>query len=160
MTNIDKNISNESYQPFLSEIVNLVQHHRLQAVQAVQSISNQLYWSIGELIIQKQQEYGWGKSIVEKLSTDLNIQIGEGISWSPRNLWFMRQLVSEYSILNQPDSELEKVNQAGSEIELVQQLVAQIPWGHNILIVSKSSDINEARFYIQKNHRELWMVVF
>jgi len=160
MTNIDKNISNESYQPFLSEIVNLVQHHRLQAVQAVQSISNQLYWSIGELIIQKQQEYGWGKSIVEKLSTDLNIQIGEGISWSPRNLWFMRQLVSEYSILNQADSELEKVNQAGSEIEIVKQLVAQIPWGHNILIFSKSSDINEARFYIQKNHRELWMVVF
>ena len=122
---------------FLTEIVNLVQHHRVQAVQAVQSISNQLYWNIGELIIQKQQEFGWGKSIVEKLSTDLNIQIGEGISWSPRNLWFMRQLVSEYSILNQADSELEKMNQAGSEIEIVKQLVSQVPWQHNVLIIQK-----------------------
>ncbi len=78
---------------FLTEIVNLVQHHRVKAVQAVQSISNQLYWNIGELIIQKQHEFGWGKSIVEKLSTDLNIPIGEGISWSPRNLMFIWQLV-------------------------------------------------------------------
>ncbi|MCE5330655.1 MAG: PDDEXK nuclease domain-containing protein [Bacteroidales bacterium] len=148
MTNID-NIPNEAYQPFLTEIVNLVQNHRVQAVQAVQSISNQLYWNIGELILQKQQEYGWGKSIVEKLSVDLNIQVGVGVSWSPRNLWFMRQLVSEYSILNQLGSELEEVKQTGSELEKVKQLVSQIPWKHNILIIQQVKDYNARIFYLQ-----------
>ena len=97
MTSIDKNTSPEAYQQFLAEIVNMVQNHRVVAVQSVQTISNQLYWNIGELILKKQQEHGWGKSIVEQLSNDLNHHIGEGVSWSPRNLWFMRQLVSEYS---------------------------------------------------------------
>jgi predicted nuclease of restriction endonuclease-like (RecB) superfamily len=139
MTNLDKQISNAAYQQFLTEIVNLVQNHRVQAVQVVQTISNKLYWSIGELIIKKQQEYGWGKSIVEQLSKDLNRYIGEGSSWSPRNLWFMRQLVDEYSNLKQPVSDLEKVK----------QLVSEVPWGHNILILQKVKNIKARVFYLQ-----------
>lgn len=143
MTIVGENISHENYQHFLAEIVSLVQYHRVQAVQSVQTISNQLYWKIGELIINKQQEYGWGKSIVEKLSVDLNIQIGDGVSWSPRNLWFMRQLVSEYSKVNQPDSDLEKVK----------QLVSQVPWQHNVLIIQRIKDHKARLFYLQSTIR-------
>jgi hypothetical protein len=75
MKKSDKNISSAEYQEFLAEIVNLVQNHRALAVQTVQTVSNQLYWNIGELIIKKQQQYGWGKSIVEQLSKDLNLYI-------------------------------------------------------------------------------------
>lgn len=139
MTNIDKKVSNEAYQQFLAEIVSMVQNHRTRAVQSVQTISNQLYWNIGELIIKKQQENGWGKSIVEQLSKDLTRHIGEGVSWSPRNLWFMRQLVDDYSNLKQPDS----------EIENLKQLVSEVPWGHNILILQKVKDIKARVFYLQ-----------
>ena len=141
MTNIDKNISTEAYQQFLGEILHLGQNHRALAVQNVQTISNQLYWNIGELIIKKQQEHGWGKSIVEKLSKDLNRQIGEGVSWSPRNLWFMRQLVDEYSNLKQPVSHL--------ELENLKQLVSEVSWGNNILILQKVKDIKARIFYLQ-----------
>lgn len=139
MQKIDKNISGAAYQEFLAEIVNMVQNHRALAVHAVQTVSNMLYWNIGELIIKKQQQYGWGKSIVEQLSRDLNRSIGEGISWSPRNLWFMRQLVEEYSNLKQPVS----------EIENLKQLVSEVPWGHNILILQKLKDIKARIFYLQ-----------
>ena len=134
MTIIDKKVSNETYQQFLAEIVSMVQNHRIRAVQSVQAISNQLYWNIGELIIKKQQENGWGKSIVEQLSKDLTLHIGEGVSWSPRNLWFMRQLVSEYSNMNQTGSEIEILNQPDSELENLKQLVSEVPWmaWHNI----------------------------
>ncbi|TAE35572.1 MAG: DUF1016 family protein [Runella slithyformis] len=37
-----------------------------------------------------------------------------------------------------------------------QQLVAQIPWGHNILIFSKSKDTNEAFFYINETVENGW----
>jgi predicted nuclease of restriction endonuclease-like (RecB) superfamily len=40
--------------------------------------------------------------------------------------------------------------------QFVQQLVAQIPWGHNILIFSKSKDTEQARFYIQKTIENGW----
>ncbi|MBU4299787.1 MAG: DUF1016 domain-containing protein, partial [Nanoarchaeota archaeon] len=120
MKQIDENISSPEYQEFLAEIVNMVQNHRALAVQTVQTVSNLLYWNIGELIIQKQEQYGWGKSIVKQLSKDLNIYIyiGEGVSWSPRNLWFMRQLVDEYSKVKQPVSLLENLK----------RLVSEVPW--------------------------------
>jgi len=149
MTSIDKNALTEAYQQFLAEIVNLVQNHRVVAVQSVQAVSNQLYWNIGELILKKQQEHGWGKSIVEQLSNDLNHHIGEGVSWSPRNLWFMRQLVSEYSNLNQLGSENKKVKQPASDLEKVKQLVSEVPWWHNILILQKVKDSKARIFYLQ-----------
>lgn len=40
--------------------------------------------------------------------------------------------------------------------QIVQQLVAQIPWGHNILIFSKSKDVTEAEFYIQQTIENNW----
>jgi predicted nuclease of restriction endonuclease-like (RecB) superfamily len=141
----NEQIISQQYQQFLVEITDLVQNHRIQAVQSVQSISNNLYWNIGELIIKKQKEFGWGKSIVEILSKNLTKLIGEGISWSPRNLWFMRQLVNEYSNLNQVDSDLEILNQPDS----VKQLVTSIPWQHNILILQKIKDPAARIFYIQ-----------
>lgn len=163
MTNIASNNIETDYQNFVTEIIDLVKHHRIQAVQIVQSYTNQLYWEIGELIIKRQQEYGWGKSIVKQLSNDLNHKLGDGISWSPRNLWFMRQLVEEYSKVNQADSLLEstevkrpvseleniKVKRAVSLLENVKELVFNVPWKHNITLLQKVKN-NDARiFYLQ-----------
>jgi len=119
MSEIKLNNTGSEYQHFVTEVVELVQQHMVVAVKAVQSYTNKLYWKIGELIIKRQKENSWGKSVVEQLSKDLKLRIDDGISWSPRNLWFMRQLVEEYSKVNQLDSELEniKVNQAGSLLE-------------------------------------------
>lgn len=80
MLETNKEIANQRYQQFLTEIVNMVQRHRVLAVQSIQSISNTLYWNIGEQILQKQQEHKWGKSVIEQLSKDLDYHIGNGIS--------------------------------------------------------------------------------
>jgi len=139
MKKTSQEIATIAYQSFVSEVVSLVQGHRVQAVQSVQVIGNQLYWNIGELIIKRQAEHGWGKSIVELLSKDLTHKIGGEISWSPRNLWFMRQLVAEYSILNQP----------GSELEYLKQLTLNVPWKHNLLILQKVKDPSARIFYLK-----------
>ena len=159
----NKSISKEAYQRFLKDVVMMVQSHRAAAVQQVQSINNQLYWNIGELILKMQQQHGWGKSIVEKLSNDLQHQIGKGVSWSPRNLWFMRQLVTEYSNLKQIGSELNISNnlnlkQPDSDLKNedsldIKQLVSKVPWMHNILILQKVKDINARIYYLQSTLR-------
>lgn len=40
--------------------------------------------------------------------------------------------------------------------EKIQQLVGQIPWGHNLVIVTKSNSIEEALFYCQKTLENNW----
>jgi hypothetical protein len=89
---------------------------------------------LGELIIKKQAEFGWGKSVILMLSQDLPQLIGEGVSWSPRNLQFMKQLVTEYSNVNQAGSHLENENakQAVSHLDYVKQLILKVPLRHNI----------------------------
>ncbi len=40
--------------------------------------------------------------------------------------------------------------------EKVQQLVGQIPWGQNVLIITKSREINEVLFYVSKTLENNW----
>ena len=40
--------------------------------------------------------------------------------------------------------------------EFVQQVVAQIPWGHNILIIQKIKDVKRALWYVQKTLENNW----
>ena len=169
MTQLNKNISPDAYNEFLSDVATAVQQHRLQAIQSVQTISNQLYWNIGELIIQKQLEFGWGKSVILLLSRDLPQLIGEGVSWSPRNLQFMKQLVVEHSNVkspvshlevsnsqnsnvNQADSQLENTNvkQPASHLDYVKKLVLTTPWYHNILILQKVKEPKARIFYLEQ----------
>jgi predicted nuclease of restriction endonuclease-like (RecB) superfamily len=169
MTQLNKNISPDAYNEFLSDVATAVQQHRVQAIQSVQTISNQLYWNIGELIIQKQLEFGWGKSVILLLSRDLPQLIGEGVSWSPRNLQFMKQLVVEYSNvkspvshlevsnsqnsnMNQADSQLENTNvkQPASHLDYVKKLVLTTPWYHNILILQKVKEPKARIFYLEQ----------
>lgn len=51
----------------------------------------------------------------------------------------MRQLVEEYS----------KVNQAGSLLENIRDLVFNVPWKHNITILQKVKDTQARVFYLQ-----------
>ncbi len=164
MTQLNKDISSIAYNEFLSDVATAVQQHRVQAIQSVQTISNQLYWNIGELIIQKQLEFGWGKSVILLLSRDLPQLIGEGVSWSPRNLQFMKQLVAEYSNVNQAASHIENpnvkqpvshlenanVNQLGSHLKYVKKLVFSVPWKHNVLILQKVKEPKARIFYLEQ----------
>lgn len=51
--------------------------------------------------------------------------------FSVRNLKYMKKFAQEYS-----------------DFEFVQQLVAQIPWGHNIVLLDKIKDFDERKWYI------------
>jgi predicted nuclease of restriction endonuclease-like (RecB) superfamily len=102
------------YEAFVNEVAQMVQQSREHAIRSVQRTANLMYWEIGKLIISRQEQYGWGKAIVDKLSADLQERIGVGQSWSPRNLRMMRQLYEEYSVyINEPN-----VKQAVSHLEI------------------------------------------
>jgi predicted nuclease of restriction endonuclease-like (RecB) superfamily len=91
------------------------------------------------LIVEKQEQSGWGKSVVERLSQDLRKEFPGVAGFSVQNLWYMRQFHLEYR-----------------EHEKLQPLVGEIAWAHNLVIMSKCKDPLEREFYLRMTGKFGW----
>lgn len=129
----------KDYQGTLELIRQEIQTARFQVVKTITREHIELYWKIGKIILQKQKEEGWGKSVVEKISNDLQKDFPGSDGYSARNLWDMRRFYSRYS-----------TNQK------LRQLVAEIPWGQNLLILTKIKDDKETEFYLTATKEYGW----
>jgi predicted nuclease of restriction endonuclease-like (RecB) superfamily len=124
-----------------------------------------LYWNIGKSIVEKQEDMGWGKSVVEQLAKDLRREFPNVKGFSSRNIWRMRAFYLAYT------EDVKKFAQAVPEssskdlAELVlgldgvdlPQAVAEIPWGHNLTIINKIKDEKQRKLkkQIKANLEEL-----
>lgn len=59
------------YEPLVNELKQLIQKKQYHVLRIINSETINLYWKIGEEIYRQQQENGWGKSIVQVLSKEL-----------------------------------------------------------------------------------------
>ena len=98
-----------------------------------------VYWEIGESIHRKQEEVGWGKSVVETLAGDLQAEFPGRNGFSARNLWNMREFYRDYS--TRPK---------------LQPLVAEISWSKNLVILARCKDDLEREFYLRAAARFGW----
>ncbi len=92
MSKIKKN----PYDFFLLEIKKKIHLARIETLRHVNKTLLKLYWDLGQMIVDKQNKYGWGKSIVASLSEDLQNEFPGAKGFSMQNLWYMRQLYLEY----------------------------------------------------------------
>jgi predicted nuclease of restriction endonuclease-like (RecB) superfamily len=136
----EKLVKNSEYRSFIQEVKQRIQSAQIKAAISVNQGLLRLYWELAERIIEKQQETSWGDRFLEELSRDLKAEFPELKGFSVRNLKYMRQWFKFWS----------------ADSLIGQQLVAQIPWGHNLMIVSKSKDVEEAIFYVQKTIENGW----
>lgn len=128
---------------YLSLIASLKSRIHVAQTKAALAVNTQLielYWDIGKLITEKQQASGWGDAVIEQLAKDLTRELGGLKGFSRRNLYRMKQFYSFY------------VGQG----EFVPQAVAQIPWGHNDLIIQKIKDYDKALWYVHKAIEHGW----
>lgn len=93
-------------------------------------------WSIAD----KQVKSDWGSNFIDKVAIELNHEFPEIKGLSRRNLYAMSQLYKFYS----------------ARYQFVPQFVAQLPWGHNRLIVTKVKAIEEAEFYCIETINNGW----
>jgi len=108
-------------------------------MQAVNRELINLYTEIGQMIVEKQEELGWGKAVVENLSKDLQNEFPGAMGYSVQNLWYMRQFYLEYK-----------------DNEKLQPLVGEISWSKNVVIMSKCKDDLEREFYILMTRKYGW----
>ena len=127
------------YKDFLEQVTKQIQKTKTRAAQSVNREVVSLYWQMGEHIVNSQEKYGWGKSVVERLSKDLKKAFSSQFGFSPQNLWYMRQFYLEYK---------DKPN--------LQQAVGEIPWGQNLLIMSKIKEDNARAYYIAATKQGSW----
>ena len=73
-----------------------VREAQYRALQQVNQQQIQLYWDLGRLIAERQQQHGWGKSVVETLARDLQTEFVDTSGFLASNLWRMRNLFLEY----------------------------------------------------------------
>lgn len=138
-------IRNADYTAFIKDVKQRIQTAQIKAAVRVNQELLGLYWDMGEQIIEKQRDARWGDGFLEQMSRDLLAEFPAMKGFSRRNLELMRQWVSFWNPIGQ---------QAVAQI--AQQLVAQIPWGHNQLIINKISDCDEAVFYVRKTIENNW----
>jgi len=93
----DKNNGLAEYGTFIKEIKDLIYRRQYEAMKQVNKELIQLYWEIGEEINSQQNEKGWGKSIVEILSKELQKEFPGVQGFSAANLWRMRNFYLNYN---------------------------------------------------------------
>lgn len=127
------------YQKLLTEISKRIQLAQYEALKGVNRQLIELYWDIGRIIVQRQKEEKWGKSVVEQLSKDLQNAFPGIRGFSIRNLWNMRDFYLSYR----------KVSRLSS-------MVKEIGWTHNVVIMTKCKEDLEKEFYIRMAAKFGW----
>jgi predicted nuclease of restriction endonuclease-like (RecB) superfamily len=127
---------NKEYKQFLATIKEKVYQSQYQAMKQVNKALINLYWEIGQSIVEKQQQHNWGKSVVETLAKDLQKEFPGMEGFSSRNVWRMRTFYLAY--------------------EKLPPMVAEIGWSHNMLILEKCKDELARKFYTGMTKKYGW----
>ncbi len=139
MSELGKNNPIPDYANLLAEVKERVRSAQYAALKAVNTELVGLYYDIGRMIAERQKKAGWGKSVVENLSADLQREFPGVSGFSAQNLWYMRQFYLEYN-----------------GHERLQPLVGEIAWAHNLVIMSKCKDPLEREFYLRMTRKFGW----
>ncbi|KAF0127445.1 MAG: hypothetical protein FD189_192 [Elusimicrobia bacterium] len=165
-------IAGSDYEQFLSALKKRIQTARLSAARAVNRDLILLYWDIGHAIVKKQELLNWGDSVVEMAAKDLQREFPAMTGFSPRNLRDMKRFYLTYAdeaIWRQAVAKLDKgakdetirLQSAAKMNEeqilgFLRQLVAEIPWGHNLLILNKLTEPAGRLYYLRAVARFGW----
>lgn len=155
------------YGALLHEIKERIRVAKIRAALAVNRELVTLYWDIGRLIVERQHAEGWGAATVNRLAQDLQTEFPGVAGFSAGNVRRMRafyrawsepksaqavrklELGTEYA---QPARKLESGSNLAQPVRemgraLLPQAAAEIPWGHNIVLVEKLDDSEERLWY-------------
>ena len=82
---MDKLLHSQEYKSFLEEVKTTIRQTQTRVARAANRELIQLYWSIGKHIVERQQQLGWGKTVVEQLAQDLRNTFPGRSGFSARN---------------------------------------------------------------------------
>ncbi len=127
------------YADWLADLKARIHTAQQRATLAVNRELVLLYWQIGRDILTRQAEQGWGAKVIERLAQDLHAAFPEMKGFSRANLMYMRAFAEAW-----PDA------------AIVQQAVGQLPWGHNLVLLTRLKDSHQRLAYAQSAITHGW----
>ncbi len=146
----------DDYKKWILEIKSKIRSAQMKAALSVNAALIEFYWDLGEMISQKQASSSWGSKLIEQVAMDLKEDFPELKGLSNTNLKYCKRFYEFYSdkLSNLSDSDDVIGQQPVDQLHF--DLLKQIPWGHNILIFTKSNGAKEALFYIAQTLKNSW----
>ena len=132
-------ILSPEYLDFRNEITSRIRSAQYEALKAVNKEMIALYWEIGRRITEQQAALGWGKSVVENLSRDIQKEFPGIKGFGVSNMWDMARFYAEYR-----------------SNEILQPLVGEISWSKHIVILTKCKETQQRQFYILSTKKYGW----
>ncbi|WP_374503615.1 YhcG family protein [Zoogloea sp.] len=127
------------YADWLADLKTRIHSAQQRAALAVNRELVRLYWQIGQDILARQAAQGWGAKVIDRLSQDLRLAFPEMKGFSRANLMYMRAFAAAW-----PDE------------KIVQQAVGQLPWGHNLVLLSQLKDPAQRLAYAESAIQHGW----
>jgi predicted nuclease of restriction endonuclease-like (RecB) superfamily len=122
-----------------AEILEMIQASRERALAAVNTALVDLYWRVGEYISRRLETSAWGEGVVHSLAAYIAGRHPTLTGFTRANLFRMRKFYETYR-----------------DDEKVAPLVLQLPWSHNLLILSRCKRPEEREFYLRLVQRDRW----
>jgi predicted nuclease of restriction endonuclease-like (RecB) superfamily len=132
---IEERIS-EKFKNVVTSIKNEIKTTQINTMQQINKNLIMMYFRIGKILNDNSK---YGNSFIKNISSTIKVEYPNMKGFSDRNLKYMKKFYIEY-----------KNN------EKVQQLVAQLPWGHNILLMEKIKDKSIREFYVKATIENGW----
>lgn len=139
MTEKNNSILSPEYLNFKNEITARIRSAQYEALKAVNKEMIALYWEVGKRITEQQTALGWGKSVVENLSRDIQKEFPGIKGFGVSNMWDMARFYAEYQ-----------------SNEILQPLVGEISWSKHIVILTKCKETLQRQFYILATQKYGW----
>jgi predicted nuclease of restriction endonuclease-like (RecB) superfamily len=127
------------YAALLKDVKERIRSAQYEALKVVNKALIGLYWDIGLMIVERQRGETWGKSVVERLATDLHREFPGIQGFSSQNLWYMRQFYLEYHAKPK-----------------LQPMVGEISWSKHLIIMARCKDDLQREFYIRMTRKFGW----
>jgi predicted nuclease of restriction endonuclease-like (RecB) superfamily len=131
-------VGDPTYGTLLAEIKAAVGAARLRTARVVSHAVVDLYWQVGHLILQRQDEEGWGTRVIERLSVDLRTEFPGIRGFGVRSLVYMRTLANAY-----PEG-------------ITQEPLAQLPWSHITVLLDKVPNPEVRAWYAANDVQHGW----
>jgi predicted nuclease of restriction endonuclease-like (RecB) superfamily len=131
-------ISAKEYAKLLEQLKKDIQQTQLRTAFTITKELITLYWRIGKILSERITNEKWGAKVIEKLAMDPRSSFPGVLGFSLRNLKYMRKFADCYQDANCATA------------------VAQIPWGHNVIIMDRIKDPNQRLWYIRQTIENGW----
>lgn len=153
------------YADFLEALKIRVRQAQTKAMLAVNRELIELYWDLGRRIVERQETAGWGRAVVERLADDIQKAFPGLGGFSRTNVFRMRAFY--LSCQSATESVPQPVGQVKSRRKVAQavgqpaesslpETLANLPWGHNILLVERVKDCPQRHWYAAKALEHGW----